>query len=190
MIGEADLGRLRTGLARLRDGLAWKRHGLDSYFHATMDSPAIRALVFVALTQIDFRVDVTLIDKASVEVALRNDRPAFFGHIWQRHLERLAPSLFKPDDAVLVVAAELGTRRERREFRRAIEVVMHTCLPYRVKRTLAFWPSASDFALQAVDYCLWAVFRRWERGDDTYHKLIASKLGSEELLGKHEPPSN
>jgi hypothetical protein len=54
MIGEADLSRLRTGLARLRDGLAWKRHGLDSYFHATMDSPAIRALVFVALTQIDF----------------------------------------------------------------------------------------------------------------------------------------
>jgi hypothetical protein len=66
MIGETELSRLRTTLARLRDGLAWKRHGLDSYFHATMDSPAVRALVLVALMQIDFRVDVTLADKGSV----------------------------------------------------------------------------------------------------------------------------
>jgi hypothetical protein len=189
MIGETELSQLRTALARLRDGLAWKKHGLDSYFHATMDSHAIRALVFVALEQIDFRVDVTLVDKASVAAALSENRPGFFGHVWERHLGRLAPALFKPDDAVLVVAAELGTRRERREFRRAIETVMQTHLPYRVKRTLAFWPAASDFAIQAIDYCLWAVFRRWERGDDTYYRLIAKKVVTEHLLSrKHEPP--
>jgi hypothetical protein len=195
-IDERELGHLRTALARLRDGLAWKHHGLDSYFHATMDSPAIRALVFVALQQIEFRVDVTLIDKANAQIIQQEtDRPSFFGHVWERHLGRLAPTLFKPDDAVLVVAAELGTRRERHEFRRAIEKVMRIHLPYRVKRALAFWPAASDFAIQAVDYCLWAVFRKWERDDDTYYRLIAKKLASEHLLAgrvtrpeKHEPP--
>ncbi|WBB64086.1 hypothetical protein O7599_16895 [Streptomyces sp. WMMC500] len=47
------------------------------------------------------------------------------------------------------------------------------------KRTLAFWRDESDFALQAVDYCLWAVFRKWERGDDTWYKKIEQKVQRE-----------
>ncbi len=42
----------------------------------------------------------------------------------------------------------------------------------RVKRTLAFWPCSSDFALQAADYCLWAVTRKLERGDDRHYNTI------------------
>jgi hypothetical protein len=56
---------------------------------------------------------------------------------------------------------------------------MRQCISYRVKRTLAFWPCSSDFALQAIDYCLWAVFRKWERGDSRYYDLIKSKIRSE-----------
>jgi len=55
------------------------------------------------------------------------------------------------------------------------------------ERTLAFWPCASDFALQAADYCLWAVCRYWERGDDSFRKLIESKIRSEMCLRYDSP---
>jgi hypothetical protein len=66
----------------------------------------------------------------------------------------------------------------RKAFREAIEDVMTQCLPYRVKRTLAFWRDDSDFALQAVDCLTWAVTRFYERGDSRSYDLIAHKVSS------------
>lgn len=179
LIDEEELALLRFTLTRLRDRLAWDNQGLDSYFHATEDNIPIRLEMFQALSQIDFNVDVTLLDKPKAQPQVRVDEPTFFKYAWFYHLKYLAPRQLKADDEILVVAAELGTKKVRKAFRAAIDDVMTQCLPYRVKRTLAFWPCSSDFALQAVDYCLWAVFRKYEMGDDQYYKMISPKIGTE-----------
>ena len=43
----------------------------------------------------------------------------------------------------------------------------------------AFWPAAIDPCLQVADYCCWAIQRKWERGDNRSHVLIAEKIASE-----------
>lgn len=45
-----------------------------------------------------------------------------------------------------------------------------------MKRTLALWRYESDFTLQAIDYCTWAVTRKWERDDEYYYNLIKDKV--------------
>jgi hypothetical protein len=179
LVDEVELGRLRQAMAALRDSLAWANHGLDSYFHATDDSDPIRKAVFTVLSNFDFRVDVTLLEKAKAMPRCRTDEATFFKYAWFYHLKYAAPRCFGVDDEAMIIAAELGTRKKRRAFRAAIEDVMTQCIPYRVKRTLAFWPCSSDFALQAADYCLWAVTRKLERGDDRYYNVIKGKIGSE-----------
>jgi hypothetical protein len=179
LIEPDPLDQLRSEFTVLRDSLAWANHGLDSFFHATENNPRVRRAVFEALESIDFAVDVTLLDKPKAQPQLRPDSPAFYRYAWYHHLKRLAPRDLAQGDELMVVAAELGTRRTRRAFREAIDGVMTQVVPYRVTRTLAFWPCSSDFALQAVDYCVWAVFRKWEHGDNTYHKLIADKVRTE-----------
>jgi hypothetical protein len=181
-IDDAQLAVLRSKLTVLRYNLAWANHGLDSYFHATENDPRTRHEVFDALTDVSFSVDITLLEKVKAPPETRRDEAAFYGHAWYHHLKRLAPRDLEAGDEFMVVAAELGTRRTRKAFRDAIESVMTQVVPYRVKRTLAFWPCSSDFALQAVDYCLWAVVRKWERSDDAYYKLIADKIRTEHDL--------
>ncbi|MFJ8815885.1 DUF3800 domain-containing protein [Amycolatopsis thermoflava] len=176
VIEEKALGQLRSLMGGLRDELAWLHHGLDSTFHATEDSHAVRTLVFETLKQVDFRVDVTLLDKPKAQPHIRQDEATFFKYAWFYHMKYLAPRVLQPNDELLVVAASIGTKKGRAAFRGAIEDVLKQCVSFRVKRTLAFWRDESDFALQAVDYCTWAVMRKWERGDDHYYKLIESKI--------------
>ncbi|WBB74029.1 DUF3800 domain-containing protein [Micromonospora sp. WMMD1128] len=176
VIDEAELRKLRATLAALRDELAFRNHGLDSYFHATKDSHDVRAAVFAALSSIDFQFDVTLLEKSKAQPHLHRTDAVFYQYAWYYHLKWLAPRLFAQDDEALIVAAELGTKKTRKAFRGAIEDVLTQCVSYRVKRSLAFWPCSSDFALQAADYCTWAVTRRRERGDETYLEMIRPKV--------------
>lgn len=181
MIEEDELARLRASMAALRDELAWSCQGLDSCFHACADPWPVRNRVFELLADFDFRVDVTLLRKNKAQPHIRTSEPTFFQYAWYYHLRYLAQweRVFQPNDEVLIVAAELGTNKARKAFRCGIEQVMKQCLGFRVKHLLAFWRDESDFALMAIDYCLWAVFRKWERDDDGPYKLIADKVHSE-----------
>ncbi|MEW2427920.1 DUF3800 domain-containing protein [Micromonospora sp. NPDC047644] len=176
VVDEPELRKLRAALAALRDELAFRNHGLDSYFHATKDSHDVRQVVFTILSTLDFQFDVTLLEKSKAQPHVRKDEATFFRYAWYYHSKWIAPKVFAPDDQALIVAAELGTKRTRKAFRGAIEDVLTQCVSYRVKRTLAFWPCSSDFALQAADYCTWAVTRKHERGDDTYFQIIQPKI--------------
>jgi hypothetical protein len=178
LVDETQLKQLRTVLSTLRDEMAWSSHGLDSAFHATTDKQYVRDGVFDALAGLDYRFDVTLLEKRKTQPQLRPDEETLFKYAWYYHLRHHAPKVFSPDDEVLIVAAELGTKRKRKAFRGAIEDVMKQCLHYRVKRTLAFWRDESDFALQATDYLTWAVTRFYERVDRRSYDLIAHKINS------------
>jgi hypothetical protein len=175
-IEQDELVKLRSTLSWVRDELAWLNHGLDSFFHATTDTHTVRQLVFAALSQVNFRIDVTLMDKAKAQPQTRVTEPKFFQYSWFFHLRQIAPTMLQEGDELLVVAASIGTKKGRAAFRSAIEDVLTQCVDFRVKRTLAFWRDESDFALQAVDYCTWAVTRKWEKGDATYYDLIRDKI--------------
>jgi hypothetical protein len=179
LIDEPGLGNLRARLATARDDLAWANHGLDSTFHATTDSNQIRSAVFDALQELDFRVDVTILDKPKAQPQTHINEPTFYKYAWYFHMKHFAPRALAANDELLVVAATMGTKKGKAAFRGAIEDVLTQCVPFRVKRTLAFWRDESDFALQAVDYCTWAVMRKWERGDDMYYNIIKDKIASE-----------
>lgn len=173
---EEQVWALRTRLMRLRDELAWKAQGLDSCFHASPDAQVVRDAVFDALVDLEFRFDITLLEKSKAQPSIRPTEPKFYQYAWFFHLSRAAPQLFHQGDSIQVVAAQMGTRKTRAAFRGAVDDVMAQCLPFRAKRVLAFWRDESDFGLQAADYCTWAVTRKWETGDDRAHRLIRSKI--------------
>lgn len=179
LVNEAQLGNLRSELLTLRDNLAWRSHGLDSCFHATTDTQNVRDEVVDVLRNLSYRFDITLLEKRKAQPQLRPDEQTLFKYAWYFHLKHIAPKVFQPNDEVLIVAAQLGTRKIRNAFRVAIEDVMKQCLQYRVKRTLAFWRDESDVALQAVDYLTWAVTRYYERQDRRSYNLIKHKISTE-----------
>lgn len=178
-IDEVELSRLRAELAATRDRLAWSGIGLDSCFHASTDSQEIRDAVFEVLSGIDSRVDVTLLEKAKGHPSVRSSPHEFFRYAWLYHMKYLAPRLFRVGDEVLVVSATLGTKKDRADFQSSVNSALTEAVDFRVKRKVAFWRDESDFALQAVDYCTWAVTRKVERGDARAYDTIKHRIRSE-----------
>lgn len=161
---EPLLDALRTDLHRVRTELAWERHALDRPLHASSDPRPIRRRVFDALRATQAQFDTTLIHKETVS----SDWPrpldrdlALYRATWERHLGRLLPLECAPGDDLLVIAAQIGTKRRRALFRRSVEEAVHAAMPELGAPRVAFWPASSDPGLWAADYLLWAAARRW-----------------------------
>lgn len=169
---------LRADLLQLRMDLAWRQLGLDSAFHATTDAQAVRDEVFRVLARHPLRIDVTILEKSKAKEHLRVDEPTFLRYAWYYHFKYVVDRVCQIGDELMIVAAEIGTKKRRAAFRNALEDVIRQTA-WHVPHRVAFWPDVSDPCLQAADYCLWAVMRAWERSDDRSRVLIKHRLKSE-----------
>lgn len=170
---EPSVDALRTELHRVRTELAWERHALDRPLHASSDPRPIRRRVFDVLRAAQTQFDTTLIPKATVPSVWARplDRElALYRAAWETHLSRLLPLGCAPGDDLLVIAAQIGTKRRRALFRRSVEEAVHAAMPELGAPRVAFWPASSDPGLWATDYLLWAAARRWEQSAEVVDK--------------------
>lgn len=169
--------RIGDELLQLRRDLGWRGVHLDKVFHATEDPQAVRDKVFRVLSAGDFRIDATILEKSKAQIHLRDER-ALYKMAWYLHFKHVAPEVATPDDRMFVVASSLGTKKKRATFHTAVDDVVDQVSPCASHR-VAFWPAASDPCLQVVDYCVWAIQRKWEREDTRSYDLIKEKVRSE-----------
>jgi hypothetical protein len=164
-------------LLDLRRELAWQGIALESSFHATEDTQIVRDAVFAVLQNEGFRFDVTIFDKSKTQIRMQKDKERFYKTLWHIHFKFIAPKIVTANDELLVVAASIGEKKRRRAIRVGIEDVVSQST--RCDWRVAFWPAASDPCLQAVDYCTWAVQRKYEMSDERSYALIKPKIASE-----------
>jgi hypothetical protein len=169
--------RIGDDLLQLRRELGWRGVHLDSVFHATEDPQAVRDEVFEVLGSGDFRIDATILEKSKARVHLQNER-SLYKMAWYLHFKHVAPEVATKADRMFVVASSLGTKKKRGTFHEAVDDVVAQVSPCASHR-VAFWPAASDPSLQVVDYCVWAIQRKWERDDRRSYDLIKDKIKSE-----------
>jgi hypothetical protein len=62
---------------------------------------------------------------------------------------------------------------------KAVKETLTEMLPDQMKYRVLHHASKSSFGLQVADYCNWAIFRKWERGDTRSYDLIRSRVKSE-----------
>lgn len=170
---------LEQRLLDLRRELAWRKLPISSGFHASEDRQAVRDAVFGALQGANFRYDVTVLEKCRTVPHLRDDDARFLKTAWFLHFQYVAPKIAAPDDELFVIAAAIGGNKKAQSgIRAGIEDVVQqptVCSNWGV----GSWPASSDPGLQAVDYCTWAVARKWERDDERSYRLIANKINTE-----------
>lgn len=172
----------------LRRRLAWRGVHLGAVLHATEDPQPVRDEVFRTLRRCDMRIDATIVAKRSLPMSMRSG-PQLYRYAWHEHFSRIAGEIAGPEDRLLAVASDLGTRKRRGAFHLAVDdaVRASACSPHRV----AFWPNMSEPCLVLADYCTWAIQRRWEREDWRSHELIAEKIASEvQIMSPRDTPEN
>ena len=157
--------------------------GLDiECFHATVDKQAIRNQVFDAIRRnlTSIRIDSIIVEKRKTGPALRNVSkfyPRMLGYLLRYILEEDA--LTKDIQEVIVITDNIPVKKKAKAVKKAIKMTLANMLPATIKYRVLHHASKSSFGLQVVDYCNWAIYRKWERRDSRSYDLIRSRIRSE-----------
>lgn len=164
-------------LLDLRRRLAWRDAPIKDCFHASHDRQVIRDAVFEVLAAETFDIHATVMEKAKAQPQVRTSDLRFYKYGWHYHFQHSSNLYLPSTKTMMITVASLGTKRIRTEFEDAVRDVVQQKMPRRNWRA-AFWPCQTDPCLQAVDYCTWAIQRKWESGgnDIRSYDLIKSKI--------------
>ena len=178
-------------LVNLRFELLKEGVDLDS-FHASPDKQATRDRVFATLRAVQgWQFAAVLMEKRKVNPTLRD--PQRFYPIIALPAVTVALQHRSPATSRAIVFADtinLGTRAKREGALKAIKRACTEHLPSGIPHHAYSHRRESNALLQAVDYCLWAVFRKWERADNRAYDSIKQKLVAPELCITHDGGGN
>lgn len=161
-------------------------NGADiEYFHCYDDSKNVRRSVFDLITAHlgGMDIDCLVVEKAGVFPALRVDTrfyPAMLGYLLDLIL-RIELKDGKADE-IIVITDTIPVSRKRRAVEKAARTTLSQMLP-GVKYRVLHHQSRSHYGLQVADYCCWAVFRRWQRGESVWYDRIKPAVRNEILVG-------
>ena len=151
------------------------------YFHAAEDTQATRNRVFdvIARHLEGVRIDSLIVEKRKTGASLRTEMrfyPEMLGYLLQYVVERT--DLSRVVETV-IVTDQLPVARKRDAVEKAIKQTLAAVLPHRVRHRILHHASKSNMDLQVVDYCNWAIYRKWDRGDQRSYATIRSAVSSE-----------
>jgi Protein of unknown function (DUF3800) len=169
-------------LLELRHELVWEGFELGDCFHATTDAQAVRDRVFAEICQHEFTVQATIMEKSKADPHVRKTRPRFYQYGWFYHFKYGAAPVIRCKPRLMVTAASIGTKKERKAFSGAVDDVMQQTL--KCDWRTDFCPASADPCLQVADYCAWAIQRKWERDDARSYVLIKDRITYEYDLWK------
>jgi len=156
-------------------------------FHAKDDVAEVRREVFKVLIGFDLRFYAVVRDKASLldYVRQRNERDSGYRYRGNELYDTLVEELFRRyhplADRLEICFAKRGSKSRTQAFRSAIEKAEARFeSQYGIRRSAEVAIVASTppetAGLQAVDYCLWALQRHYERAESRYVELIWDKV--------------
>ncbi len=149
--------------------------GLDTeYFHCAEDNTHVRAKVFDLITTHlrQFSIDSLVVEKSKTGPALRGDKwfyPEMLGYLLRHAIEK---ETRKGVEEVIVITDTIPLKKKRQAIEKAVKLVLGHILPTGIRYRVLHHSSRSHYSLQIADYCNWALFRKWERGDDSAYRLV------------------
>ena len=153
-------------------------------FHAAEDRQAVRDRVFETLIRVGgFDFDAIIIEKRKASPVLHDDLRFYpqFSDYLLRYVFRRHPN---PQERIVVATDRLPLKRTRKAAEKAIKGYIRQNLGER-PFILLHHSSGVHPGLQAADYCMWAVYRKWQSGDLRSYALIEPFIRSEYDIFQH-----
>jgi hypothetical protein len=156
-------------------------------FHATEDKQAVRDEVFSVLKGCaGFTVDSVIVEKNKTNPSLREEAALYkkayhslLGYIFQK---------YQNVEKVLIFIDAAPVKKQRHAFEKGIkeslsEILDKERIGKEIKYYIQYLPTVSSYGLQAVDYCSWALKKKWgdwgEKIDLRPYNSIVDKVKSE-----------
>lgn len=156
--------------------------GMDAEnFHATEDKQVVRDRVFTVIqAHLGMaRLDTIVVPKNKVVPALQPEErfyPRILGYLLRYVVVHEPVEQFRE---VIVMSDAVPVKAKQRAIAKAVGATLAAMLPTDVRYRVLHHESKSCASLQVVDYCNWAIYRKWDRGDTRSYALIQRALRSE-----------
>lgn len=168
-----DLANLKYDLAELGTCL--------EYFHAAEDRQAVRNQVFSIIQKHlrGIRLDSVIVEKCKTGPALQDEvefYPKMLGYLIRYVLKGVNLARFKE---VLIFTDKIPVEKKKQAIQKSIKETLSGMLPKEVKYRIYHHESKSNFDLQIVDYCNWAIYRKYANKDLRSYDTIKYAVKSE-----------
>jgi len=177
-----DIEPLCNGLREPKHNLVL-RGFLVECFHAYNNKKSIRNQVFSLIAGSDhFQVDTIIVDKPNTPRNLQavcESYPNVMQELLKIVYQSLPPRHF---ERIVLFTDYLHVPVKREAFMKGAEEAVHPYLPRSQEYRMMQHQSKSHPYLRIADYRGWAIQRRWERGDKSYHSRIEHLIKSEFVL--------
>lgn len=172
--------RLEKIARKVHGGLA-KKHRRVGVLHAYKEKPATRRRVLEQLCETDCRVLGIVLNKEKVYTKLQDEKAVLYNYVTNILLDRLIQQAqFPADEEVVLIASRRETNRFLNENFRDY-LTRQTDGRGGVRLRVEIATPHAEKALQVADFASWAIFRKYEHGDDEYYRLIEA-ISSEAWL--------
>lgn len=151
------------------------------YFRASEDRQAVRNSVFSVIESHlnETRIDSLIVEKIKTVPSLQGEEkfyPEMIGHLLPYVVKGYDLNLF---DKIVVFTDSIPIQRKRKAVEKSIKKVLAHKLPAGVTYYIFHHASKSNYDLQIVDYCNWAIYRKWENRDLRSYEIIKRAIHSE-----------
>lgn len=163
------------------------KDGLES-FHCSEDNKIIRKNMFTIIARhlTDIRIDSLIVEKRKLKPELQNQKSLYsrmFPHLLNYTIKGSVKQL-RPNQ-IIVIADNIAKSSKRHAIKMTVAKSLKHSIPTdTVPYRLFYHASKAHYGLQLVDYCSWAIFRKWEKGDTQHHAMIQSAIKSEHDIFK------
>lgn len=150
------------------------------YFHCAEDNSHVKRKVFelIASEVPDQSVDCVIVEKPKTGTALQLSEkffPKMLAYLLRFSLEKCPTGVGE----VVVITDSIPVQKKKKAIEKGIKLLFAKMLPKDVPYRIMHHASKAHYGLQVADYMNWAVFRKWEHGDNAAYDLVASKIRSE-----------
>jgi hypothetical protein len=153
-----------------------------SVLHAVNEKPITRQRLLKRISEKDCTIMAIYLNKSKVFTKLQDEKQVLYNYVTNILLDRVCTKRVIPSDSQIELIA---SRRETNKFlNENFKDYLNRKLRANHKRLMnvSIRTPAAEKSLQAVDFISWAIFRKYERGDDSYYNLIKAKIIEENPL--------
>lgn len=167
---------------KVHAGFLKKSEGKGRILHAYHEKPATRIRLLGDLAKKDVSIVTIILNKRKVYTRLHEQKALLYNYVTNILLDRVFKKKLIPATYRIELIAE---RRETNKFFNANfkdYLERQVINNHKVNLMVEVKTSFEEKALQAVDFASWAIFRKYEQGDDSYYNLIKGIIIEESWL--------
>jgi len=150
--------------------------------HSVKERPITRQRLLKRLNEKDCAVMTIYLNKRKVYTKLQDEKQVLYNYVTNILLDRIySKRLVAGKDKITIVAS-------RRETNRYLNENFKTYLNnqaknhHKVEVEAVIKTPFEEKSLQVVDFVSWAIFRKYEYGDESYYNIIRNKIVEENPL--------